>query len=1046
MKYECVKARGAKMKNYGVSILLGIIFITLLPLCGIIYNIDSLQDNPRSHEGRMDLSAWSYADNGPVPLIGEWEFYANQLLVPEDFIESTKVSTKRPEPASIVSVPGKWNTYLNSEQNQSTAEGSGTYRLRVVLQDDGPGIYGIRIVNVRMANRLFVNAQEVGSSGVPGLTAEESIPNNVPYIRFFAVDGGTVDIVLQVSNFSYSTGGIIFPILFGDQLSILKNREYHIFGYLLTTAGFLILSLYFLMLFRLRKRESSLLYLGAFCFWSLIYVLTHGEKLILAELSFIPYSLTLKLQLIASCGVYFYLMLYMAHLFQGFYHRVLSSLRVVFYLLILGIMVLPIRIFSQWEVIYNGFAFISISYVLYIMVMGLRLRNENSVMILASLQSVLMMVLINFLEFYGRLTDYIFFPYEILVFIFIQAMLLSKRFASLFNEVEQLSRKLLTLDEMKDEFMANTSHELRTPLHGIINIAESLLEGIADPVNAEQAKHLSMIVATGQRLKFLINDILDFNKLKNGQLQLQRQKVALPSVVQSVLEVVGHVMGGKHIRFVQQWPDDLPLLDTDEDRLRQILYNLLGNAVKFTDKGEIRVYAEVDGDQVKISVSDTGIGIEKNRLNDIFNAYVQFTGQKSHNHTGTGIGLHITKKLIELGGGQLAVVSELGQGSVFTFTLPAVTGISNVVQKKESQIVLAETSAAAEAVVQAMQPNGQTNGTVLVVDDDPVNLQVLMNLLILEKYNVLIANHGASALEQMSQNPQIDLVITDWMMPGLSGLELCKLIRERYTLSELPVIILTARSRPEEIVACFHEGVNDFLTKPVDASELKARVRTLLELRHSVQVLVNAEMAFLQAQIKPHFLYNALNTIIAVCRLDSDKTMQLLIDLGHYLRSSFDFQNRDQLVPLHKELELVQAYLSLEKARFEERLEVEFDVVDQGFVMIPPLCIQPIVENAVRHGIMQRSAGGKVQITIQKQDVSIKVVIKDDGIGIQPDPLKAILSDKGSGGVGLRNIHKRLLMLYGKGLQIKSEWKRGTEVSFEVPLIQSAVVNIDTEL
>lgn len=183
-------------------------------------------------------------------------------------------------------------------------------------------------------------------------------------------------------------------------------------------------------------------------------------------------------------------------------------------------------------------------------------------------------------------------------------------------------------------------------------------------------------------------------------------------------------------------------------------------------------------------------------------------------------------------------------GSLFYFTLPAASGKPEVVQRMQQQIVFTEISAAAEVFVEGMQSNEFANGTVLIVDDDPVNLQVLMNLLTLENYRVLAAHHGAQALDIMSRNPQVDLVITDWMMPGLSGLELCKVIRERYMLSELPVLMLTARSRPEEIVAGFRAGVNDFLTKPVDAGELRARVRTLLELRQSVRTLISTEMAF----------------------------------------------------------------------------------------------------------------------------------------------------------------------------------------------------------
>ncbi|NHN31772.1 hybrid sensor histidine kinase/response regulator [Paenibacillus agricola] len=1031
------------MKTYWLTLLAGVICVTLLPLYGVFHSVNSLRDNPNAVAGWIDLRDRPLEGNAPIRLSGEWEFYRNQLLTPQDFAAATgpviaATGGSVPDRAEIVQIPGQWNGYLN-DIDSAQAHGTGTYRLRLQLPDLEQAVYGIRTVNIRMAHKLFLNGRELGASGIPGLTAGETVPNNVPYVRFAAVSGDTVEIVVQVANFSYSSGGMIFPILFGDQESILANRTSNVFGYLTTSAGFLILSLYFLLLIPLRRREVSLLYLGAFCLACLVFVLTHGEKMILSALPFISYELVLKVQLFSSTLVYYFLIRYVFCLFPKFHHRVLLLwLKGIVLLFCMAAVFLPASVFSRLEDVCFLFAFISMLWVMYVLVKETQLRSDNSLALIVSIQSIMIMLLINLLHAFGLLEDQVLVPYEMLIFMLAQTLVLSKRFSALFMEVELLSRKLVRLDEMKDEFMANTSHELRTPLHGMINMAQSLVEGAAGGLNEKQARHLSMIVSTGNRLTFLINDILDFNKLKNGQIELQRRQVDLPAVVHSVLEVIVHLANEQDLRIRQQWPERLPLLDADEDRLRQILYNILGNAVKFTEQGTITLSAETSGDEVTISIEDTGIGIAEARLPNLFQAYEGQSAGFDRSYTGTGLGLSITKQLVELSGGRVGVESVLGRGSRFFFTLPAVPHTSVMAGEAERQIAAAAATQPVGVLAEAGDGQPMNKGVVLVVDDDPVNLQVLINLLTLEHYEVVAVKSGTSALDRLNSMPQIDLVITDWMMPEMSGLELCQLIRSRYMLSELPVLMLTARSRPEEIVAGFRAGVNDFLTKPVDAGELRARVRTLIELQSSIRTLVHTEMAFLQAQIKPHFLYNALNTIIAVCYYDADKTIQLLLELSHFLRSSFEVGNLDRLVTLQKELELVHSYLSLEKARFDERLQVEYDITENGFLMVPPLSIQPIVENAVRHGVMQREDGGTILIRVTEQQGVVQVTVSDDGVGMPESKLKSILTERSSDGVGLMNIHKRLLMQYGKGLQINSEWQQGTTVSFEVPMLQPA--------
>lgn len=324
--------------------------------------------------------------------------------------------------------------------------------------------------------------------------------------------------------------------------------------------------------------------------------------------------------------------------------------------------------------------------------------------------------------------------------------------------------------------------------------------------------------------------------------------------------------------------------------------------------------------------------------------------------------------------------------------------------------------------------------TVMVVDDDPINLQVLINLLSMENYKVIAVDNGMNALVELSGKRRIDLVITDWMMPEMSGLELRREIRERYELSKLPVLMLTARDFAGDVQTGFSAGINDFLSKPVDAIVLRARVRTLLQLCQSVQESIRSELAFLQAQIKPHFLYNALNTMISICPTDPEKATSLLLDLSCYLRSSFDFQSRDQVVTLEKELELVRSYIALEQARFGKRLRIVYDMDEHVSGFIPPLSIQPIVENAVRHGIMQKAAGGTIVLTIEQIGETIKVTVSDDGLGMKPERLNMLLQEQPRReGVGLINIHRRLISLYGKGLSVASEWKIGTTISLEVP-------------
>lgn len=1017
------------MLKYWLKIMTILVFVTIVPILWHVYYVSSFKDSPRASAGILDLSQWDLNARGTVLLRGEWEFYPNQWIAPG------QTGTD----GSFLQVPKRWDAKF-AENGMQVPFGFGTYRLIVKLDKPQESIYGLHTANIRMAHRLFLNGQEIGASGIPGSSPREETAGNIPYVVFAPIHGDTVEIVIHASNFAYgSGGGMVAPLEFGDQRSVLRSRELAMLFDMLTAAGLLIPGVYFLLLYRLRRQDRSLLYLASFCLFGMLYILSHGEKLLAGLWLGLPYDqLMLRVQVISSTCAHFFLLRYVALTVPSVARP--AALRLfalaASFLVLSGIM-LPTNVFTGWGLFILFFGFASVTYTLYVLLIGVIRRSEVSAFwMLVSFGSIMVFIMINFLYVLGVFLDPAMMMFEILLFVLAQSIIQAKRSARSFNEVEALSHKLLTLDGLKDEFMANTSHELRTPLHGIINMAQSMMEGAAGKLTARQNQHMAVIVSTGKRLSLVINDIADFARLKNGEIVIKRQAVDFHMVAYSVLEVIRYVAANKDIRFVKEWPDDLPPLDTDEERLQQILYNLLGNAVKFTPQGEIRMKAEVSGAFVKVSVIDTGIGIAKERFENIFKSFDQGGSAVYREYNGTGLGLSITKKLIELNGGMLWVESELGHGSAFHFKLPIANGqfrkqgdrFAAVAEEMLTDPVLGNdpfTAKGEECV---------SKGRVLIIDDDPVNLQVLQSLLSVENYEIFAFHNGLDALEALFGGLVADVVVTDWMMPVMTGLELCKGIRERFSLSELPILMLTARSRPEDIELGFQAGVNDYLKKPVDAGELRSRVRTQMELRRSIQYSIRTEMAFLQAQIKPHFLYNALNTIIAVCPGDSDQAVNLLLELSQYLRGSFGFQNLDQLTPLSKELELVKSYLNLEKARFDERLRVRFDVDDTLQLLVPPLSIQPIVENAVRHGLMRKADGGTVQVKVRQVESGYTVLVEDDGVGIPAHTLDSLLTGgQQSESVGLMNIHKRLTALYGKGLVVESRLGEGTTVSFTVP-------------
>ena len=404
----------------------------------------------------------------------------------------------------------------------------------------------------------------------------------------------------------------------------------------------------------------------------------------------------------------------------------------------------------------------------------------------------------------------------------------------------QINKQLQELNELKDDFLANTSHELRTPLYGISGLAESALTGRHGELSPELAKDLSLIVSSAGRLSNLVNDILDFSKAQRTGIELRLSTVSLHSVTDVVLTHCRPLTANKSIELRNSVGTRLEA-EADESRVQQILHNLVANAIKFTEQGSVEVGARRVAGQLEVWVRDTGPGIPEENQKKIFRAFEQGSRSIEREHGGTGLGLAISRQLVERHGGRLWLDSVAGEGATFYFTLPAARADREFVEDApgstyavplEELAALAPLPQSSTATYAHEEGSDRQNlGHLLVVDDDSINLRILETQLTAFGYTVTAVESGQSALEVLEHaEPPIDLVLLDVMMPRMSGYETCRLIRERLSREKLPVLFLTARSQVEDRVTGFAEGANDYLIKPVAQDELLARVGKELEL------------------------------------------------------------------------------------------------------------------------------------------------------------------------------------------------------------------------
>jgi hypothetical protein len=393
------------------------------------------------------------------------------------------------------------------------------------------------------------------------------------------------------------------------------------------------------------------------------------------------------------------------------------------------------------------------------------------------------------------------------------------------TELEAQRRQVEEANRLKSAFLSNMSHELRTPLNSVMALSRVLITQAGEKLSDEETNYLEIIERNGQHLLHLINEILDLSKIEAGRMEVNPQTFSIRSCLEDIVERLQPLAEEKGLQIIENMEQDLPWIENDALRVEQILENITGNALKFTEQGNVTIAATSDADNVSIEVKDTGIGIAKEDLKHIFDEFRQVDGSSSRRFEGTGLGLTIASKTIKMLGGNIFVDSTLGQGTLFTITLPV---------KWQGKAVVYESPDEGHPFVSS---SSQTSGAqILLVEDNESAVIQVKDSLEREGLVVDVARNGLEALESLEQRLPNGIIL-DLMMPEVDGFEVLEAIKNDHVTAGIPVLILTAKDlTPAELTRLKSNHIYKLIQKgDVDLEALLVKVKEMVGLAANEQ-------------------------------------------------------------------------------------------------------------------------------------------------------------------------------------------------------------------
>lgn len=674
------------MQRFNLSLKTLFLFLLILFIFATYScNPQDKKNYPKITKGQIDVSSWNI-ENEPLKLEGEWEFYWNELIEsnyqtanPADSLQFRKESQTHRKPIHYLKVPGSW-AGIEYEGNTIGENGYLSYRLllRNVKRYEE---LAIRIDYIASNYKLFQNGKLLANIGKVGKSEFDSSFSNLPkIISLTPTESGEIEIILHVSNFFLSNGGIFYNIYLGKLNYLEKMRENQLILDFFLFGSIGIMGFYHFGLFLLRRNDKSTLYFSIFCLLSSIRPFFVGERYISSLINPEFHIYLLKAEYLNVYMLAPFFLLFQVSLFKNDFSKLITRLlNTIFITFILLVIFTDSNLYtstlSYWQIL----VLIVFLYILFCIFRAAFNKREGALPFLSGLLCVILASVNDILHVQEIIQTGYYFPIGLLVFIISQAYILSANFSNAFKQSEisreeaEMQKKLAQkreveikqLNKAKDEFLANLSHELKTPLTYIYMYSEILSTTNEKETVIGYSKDL---LANSKKLKEYLEDLILITDLETN-IQLNLEKKSLQELVRIELDKLNDLAKEKQVQIKLEIPKSIDV-NVDKKIFGKAIYSILKNSIVFNKiNGLISIGARFDEESIFLSITDTGIGIEKKYLDKIFDKFFRIDSSLSYKVSGVGIGLYLAKKTIELHQGHLTVLSELNIGSTFTIQI-----------------------------------------------------------------------------------------------------------------------------------------------------------------------------------------------------------------------------------------------------------------------------------------------------------------------------------------------------------------------------------------